>query len=87
MKGSGDEQDLTSDCLSSLVTLGLSQTAACQVILDFHCPGVNKRPAEAVGEKGIEVEELREREAEEEAKQTEGEGEISLFVLGMQQYS
>lgn len=36
--------------------------------------------AEAVGQKGREVEELWEREAEEEAKQTEGGGEISLFI-------
>lgn len=71
---------MTDDCVRPLVTLALSQTAACQVILDFHCPGGNKRVAEAVGQKGSEVEELREREAEEEAKQTEGGGEISLFI-------
>ncbi len=42
--------DLIDDCVRPLVTLALSQTAACQVILDFHCPGGNKRVAEAVGQ-------------------------------------
>lgn len=76
----GYQQNLNGDSLPSAVILAPNQIAACQVILASHCPGGNKRVAEAVGQKESEVEELQEREAEEEAKRTEGEGEISLFV-------
>lgn len=65
---------MTGDCFSPTVTLALRQTAACQVIHDSNCPDDNKRVAE------VEVEEPEEREAEEEAKQTEGGGEkLSLL--------
>lgn len=62
------------------MTLALSQTAACQVMLDSSCPDGNRRVAEVVGQKGSEVEELEEREAEEEAKQTEGGGEKLFWI-------
>lgn len=74
----GDQQNLNFDCLPSAVILAPNQIAACQVILASHCPGGNKKVAEAVGQKGSEAEEVW--EAEEEAKQTGGGGEISLFV-------
>lgn len=54
------------------VILAPNQIAACQVILASHCPGGNKKVAEAVGQKGSEAEEVW--EAEEEAKQTGGGG-------------
>ena len=73
-----DPHPLTADTGTGVditaVILAPNQIAACQVILASHCPGGNKRVAEAVGQKESEVEELWEREAEEEAKQTEGEG-------------
>lgn len=76
----GDQQNLNGDYLPSAVILAPNQIAACQVILACRCPGGNKKVAEAVGQKGSEAEVVWEKEAEEEAKQTEGGGEISLYT-------